>query len=83
ALALSAAAAARRGRAAGDVVRLGLAGRPLEALVAVESGVAEGAGALTLGYGRPRAGAIGNGIGTDGYRLATAASPRLLAGVSV
>lgn len=83
ALALSAAEAARRGLAAGDVVRLGMDGRTIEALVAVESGVAEGAGALTLGYGRPRAGAIGNGIGTDGYRLATAASPRLLAGVSV
>ncbi|MBE7248459.1 MAG: 4Fe-4S dicluster domain-containing protein, partial [Actinomycetospora chiangmaiensis] len=83
ALALSAREAARRGLAAGDVVRLGMDGRAIEALVSVESGVAEGAGALTLGYGRPRAGAIGNGIGADGYRLATAAAPRLLAGVDV
>ncbi len=83
ALALSAAEAVRRNVAAGDMVRLGMDGRAIEAVVAVESGVADGAGVLTLGYGRPRAGAIGNGIGADGYRLATTASPRLLAGVSI
>ncbi|MGU3668360.1 4Fe-4S dicluster domain-containing protein [Methylobacterium sp. A49B] len=83
ALALSAREAARRSLAAGDVVRLGMDGRAIEALVSVESGVADGAGVLTLGYGRLRAGAIGSGIGADGYRLATAAAPRLLAGVDV
>jgi Fe-S-cluster-containing dehydrogenase component/anaerobic selenocysteine-containing dehydrogenase len=83
ALALSQAEATRRGLEAGDLVAVGLNGRQIEALVAVESGVADGAGALTLGYGRPRAGAIGNGIGADSYRLATTAAPRLLAGVSL
>ena len=83
ALALSEGEAARRGLKAGDVVTLGLGGRQVEVLVAVESGVAEGAGALTLGYGRPRAGAIGNGVGADGYSLATTAAPRLLSGVNL
>ena len=83
ALTLSAAEATRRGLAAGDVVRLGMDGRTIEALIAVEPGVADWAGALTLGYGRPRAGAIGNGVGTDGYGLATTSAPRLLPGVSI
>lgn len=83
ALALSAAEAVRRNVAAGDMVRLGMGGRAIEAVIAVESGVADGAAVLTLGYGRPRAGEIGNGIGADAYRLATIASPRLLAGVSI
>lgn len=83
ALALSAAEAARLDLAAGDVVRLGLGGRTVAALVAVEAGVADGAGTLTLGYGRPRAGAIGNGVGADAYRLATVAASRLLVGVGI
>ncbi|AWN43094.1 4Fe-4S dicluster domain-containing protein [Methylobacterium durans] len=83
ALALSRGDAARRGLSAGDVVRLSAGGRAVEATVAIESGVAEGVGALTLGYGRERAGAIGNRIGANAYPLVTAASPWLATGVEL
>lgn len=83
ALALSRGEAARRGLQAGDVVRLKAGAGAVEVPVVVESGVADGAGALSLGYGRPRAGMIGNGIGADAYRLVTAASSRLLTGVEI
>ncbi|GEP05502.1 4Fe-4S dicluster domain-containing protein [Methylobacterium oxalidis] len=83
ALALSRGETARRGLRAGDVVRLGANARAVEAVVSVESGVAEGVGALTLGYGRERAGAIGNGIGANAYPLVTAASPWLASGVEM
>lgn len=83
ALALSRKEAARRGLEAGDVVRASAGGRSLEVPVAIESGVAEGVGVLTLGYGRERAGAIGNGIGADAFRLTTQASLWLLTNVEL
>ncbi|WP_132254871.1 4Fe-4S dicluster domain-containing protein [Methylobacterium segetis] len=83
ALALSRGEAARRGVSAGDVVRLSAGGRAVEVTVAIESGVAEGVGALTLGYGRERAGAIGDGIGANAYPLVSAASPWLATGVEM
>ena len=83
ALALSRKEAERRGLKAGDVVRASVDGRSVEVPVAVESGVADGAGILTLGYGRTRAGAIGNGIGADGYRIATQAARWVLTGVAL
>ena len=83
ALALSRAEAGRRGLEAGDVVRASAGGRSIEVPVVIESGVAEGVGVLTLGYGRERAGAIGNGIGANAYALASAASPWLVTGVDL
>ncbi|BDL37599.1 4Fe-4S dicluster domain-containing protein [Methylorubrum extorquens] len=83
ALALSRAEARRRGLEAGDVVRASAGGRSIEVPVIVESGVAEGVGVLTLGYGRERAGAIGNGIGANAYGLVTQASPWLVTSVDL
>ncbi|MDV2983715.1 UNVERIFIED_CONTAM: 4Fe-4S dicluster domain-containing protein [Methylobacteriaceae bacterium AG10] len=83
ALALSRAEAGRRGLEAGDVVRASAGGRIIEVPVIIESGVADGIGVLSLGYGRQRAGAIGNGIGTDAYALASGASPWLATGVDL
>ncbi|MBB2961092.1 4Fe-4S dicluster domain-containing protein [Methylobacterium sp. R2-1] len=83
ALALSRADAGRRGLEAGDVVRASAGGRAIEVPIVIESGVAEGVGMLTLGYGRERAGAIGNGIGANAYGLASAASPWLVTGVDL
>ncbi|MDO9708764.1 4Fe-4S dicluster domain-containing protein [Paracraurococcus lichenis] len=61
--------AARHGVAPGDVVRLDVGGRSLEVTTILDPGVAPGVVALSLGYGRSHAGAIGNGIGADAYRL--------------
>ena len=83
ALALSRAEAGRRGLKAGDVVRASAGGRSIDVPVAIESGVAEGVGVLTLGYGRERAGAIGNGVGADGYKVATQVASRLLTNVEL
>lgn len=83
ALALSRGEADRRGVGVGDVVRLSVAGRSVEVPVAVESGVADGVGVLTLGSGRARAGAIGNGIGADAYRLVSRAERWLVTPVDL
>jgi molybdopterin-containing oxidoreductase family iron-sulfur binding subunit len=61
--------AERHGLAAGDLVLLKLDGMSLEATLMPHAGVAPGVVALTLGQGRERAGAIGTGIGANGYRL--------------
>ena len=56
------------GSRSGDVVTLAADGRQIEAPVVVEPGVADGVVSLTLGLGRSKAGAIGNGIGANAYR---------------
>jgi len=68
------ATAARAGLADGDVARLAVAGRSLHAPVLVLPEQAEGVVTLPLGYGRTGAGAIGNGVGFDAYRLRTRAA---------
>ncbi len=83
ALMLAHAEAARRGLRHGDVVRVRAGERVVEAPVALVSGMAESAAALTLGYGRTRAGPIGTGVGADAYRLATTATPRVIAGIAL
>ncbi|MGX5774849.1 4Fe-4S dicluster domain-containing protein [Methylorubrum zatmanii] len=83
ALALSRKEAGRRGIEAGDVVRARAGDRAIEVPVVIEAGIAEGVGVLTLGYGRQRAGAIGNGIGADAYGLSTQDTPLLLTGIEL
>lgn len=55
----------------GDLVTLQLGDRSLEAPVWVQPGEPRDTVTLRLGYGRLRAGAVGNGIGVDAYRLRT------------
>ena len=65
-----------------DVVRVDHAGRSLELPVWILPGMADGVVALTLGYGRTRAGRIGSAVGFDTFtvrappHLASAAAPR-------
>ena len=61
--------ARRNGIETGDVVRVSAAGRELRAPVWVLPAHAENVATLPLGYGRTRAGRIGNGAGFDAYRL--------------
>ncbi|MGZ5848773.1 MAG: 4Fe-4S dicluster domain-containing protein, partial [Ramlibacter sp.] len=58
----------------GDRVRLRAGGRELVVPVWVMEGHAEGVVSLPLGYGRMAAGAIGDGVGFDAYRLRTHAA---------
>ena len=60
----------------GDVVRLSLDHRSIDAPVWISEEQAEGAVALPLGYGRRAAGKVGNGVGFDAYRLRSLAAAR-------
>jgi MoCo/4Fe-4S cofactor protein with predicted Tat translocation signal len=51
----------------GDVVKLTANGTPLEAPIVITPGHADGCITLPLGYGRTRAGTVGNGVGFNAY----------------
>jgi molybdopterin-containing oxidoreductase family iron-sulfur binding subunit len=68
------ATAARAGLADGDVARLTVDGRVVQAPVLVLPEQAEGVVTLPLGYGRSSAGAVGNAVGFDAYRLRSRAA---------
>jgi MoCo/4Fe-4S cofactor protein with predicted Tat translocation signal len=68
---VSLATAETLGVANGDVVRLEHAGRALELPVWLQPGMADGVVAVTLGYGRTRAGRIGSDVGFDTFTLRT------------
>jgi Fe-S-cluster-containing dehydrogenase component len=53
----------------GDLVRISIGERSLDAPVWVLSAHADGAITLPLGYGRTNAGRVGNGVGFDAYAL--------------
>jgi len=65
----------------GEMVRLELGDRSVEVPVMVRAGTAPGVLSLTLGHGRARAGAIGDGVGTDAYALRRAAMPWAMPGL--
>ncbi len=52
-----------------DVVRLEHAGRSLELPIWLLPGMADGVVALTLGYGRSKAGRVGSGVGFDTFTV--------------
>ena len=65
------ATAQRLGLANEDVVELQRAGKTVRAPVWIVPGQAEDTVTVHLGYGRRRAGAVGNGVGFDAYPLRT------------
>jgi MoCo/4Fe-4S cofactor protein with predicted Tat translocation signal len=69
------------GLASSDVVRLEYAGRSLELPVSILPGMADGVVALTLGYGRQRAGRIGSGVGFDTFTVRSSRAPGFDSGV--
>ena len=66
-----------------DVVRLDYAGRSLELPVWILPGMADGVVALTLGYGRSRAGRIGSGVGFDTFTVRASKAPGFDSGVTL
>ncbi len=80
---LSHATAAALGVTAGEVVRLGLRDRTLEAPVFVLPTMADWTATLPLGYGRRAAGRVGNGVGFDAYALRTTGALWMDAGLRV
>ncbi|MFT8244726.1 4Fe-4S dicluster domain-containing protein [Roseomonas sp. BN140053] len=71
--------ARRLGLEDGEVVRLRLDDRSLEATLMLRPGTAPGVVVLPLGYGRRAAGAIGNGLGADAYALRRPEAPWIAA----
>lgn len=80
---VSPALATRLGVANEEVVRLRSGETEVEAPVWIVPGQASNVITLSLGYGRQRAGEIGNGRGFDAYPLRTSAQPWSLTGVSL
>jgi molybdopterin-containing oxidoreductase family iron-sulfur binding subunit len=68
--AVSPARARRLGLKDGDVVALEVGGRKLELPVLAQPGTHDHVVAVALGYGRTRAGRIGNGVGVGAFALA-------------
>ena len=79
ALALGADDAKRLTLTTGDVVTVSSGTRRIDVPVSVESGLPKAVAHLSLGLGRRKAGAIGNGIGANAYALRTAAAPWVIA----
>ena len=75
--------AERRGLQNGDVVELELGGRKVAAPVWSTPGHADGCVTLPLGYGRSRAGRVGNGVGFDAYVLRVSTAPDSAPGLSM
>ncbi|MGH9658176.1 MAG: 4Fe-4S dicluster domain-containing protein, partial [Bryobacteraceae bacterium] len=66
-----------------DVVELELDGRRVDAPVWIVPGHAPDSVTVHLGYGRTRAGRVGNGAGFDAYRLRTSAALWSAAGLKI
>jgi MoCo/4Fe-4S cofactor protein with predicted Tat translocation signal len=73
----------RLGLRDGDVVELELGGRVVAAPVWLTPGHADGCVTLPLGYGRTRAGRVGDGVGFDAYRLRTSDAPDQAPGLAI
>jgi MoCo/4Fe-4S cofactor protein with predicted Tat translocation signal len=74
---ISPATARRLGLASEDLVTLSTGGTEIEMPVWVQPGQADGAIAVSLGYGRRRAGRVGRETGHDTYLLRTSGAPHV------
>jgi MoCo/4Fe-4S cofactor protein with predicted Tat translocation signal len=65
------------------VIRVDYSGRALELPVFILPGMADGVVALTVGYGRSRAGRIGSKVGFDAFTVRSAKAPGFDSGVKL
>jgi Fe-S-cluster-containing dehydrogenase component len=75
--------AARLQIASKDVVELELNGKKVKGPVWIQAGQPDNSVAITLGYGRKRAGRVGTGYGFDAYQLRTSDAPWFTPGVQI
>ncbi len=71
------------GVSTGDLLKIESGGKALLAPAWLEPGHANGSITLALGYGRARAGRVGNGVGFDAFALRTSHSPWVAGDVEV
>jgi MoCo/4Fe-4S cofactor protein with predicted Tat translocation signal len=83
ALQLSPGTASKLGLKREDVVRVQLDGREVEAPVLLVPGHAADSMTLTLGYGRTRAGGVGDGIGSNAYAIRSSGALWIGTGVTL
>jgi len=67
----------------GDKVTLKHNGRELKTAVWIQPGLADNTVCMPLGYGRKKAGKVGNGVGFNAYELFDSGSGYVLTGVSL
>jgi MoCo/4Fe-4S cofactor protein with predicted Tat translocation signal len=80
---VSPATATRLRLASEDVVEIAYGGRKLQAPVWIVPGQADDSITLNLGFGRRRAGRVGNGVGVDATQLRTSDAPWILRGIEL
>ena len=80
---LSLATASGLGVKNGDVVRLRLQGREIQAPIWIMPGHADDAVTLHLGYGRRRTGRVGSGIGFNPYAVRSSSAPWFGSGLEI
>jgi MoCo/4Fe-4S cofactor protein with predicted Tat translocation signal len=66
-----------------DVVELELNGKKVKGAAWIQAGQPDNSVAITLGYGRKRAGRVGTGYGFDAYQLRTSDAPWFTTGVQI
>ena len=67
----------------GDMVQLSLGGRQVDAPIYIVPGQPDNVVTAHLGYGRERAGKIGNGMGFNAYKLRTSTEPYFASGLAI
>jgi len=67
----------------GDVIEISLNGRTVKGPIWVQPGMADYSLGLALGYGRERAGRVGNKVGFNAYALRTKDAPHFAVGATV
>ncbi len=67
----------------GDVVEISLNGRSVKGPIWVQPGMADYSLGLALGYGREKAGRVGNKVGFNAYALRTKDAPHFAVGATV
>ncbi|HZE12935.1 MAG TPA: 4Fe-4S dicluster domain-containing protein, partial [Chthoniobacterales bacterium] len=72
---ISAATAKRLNLEIGDIVNLKFRGRSARAPIWIQPGQANDCVTVNVGYGRTRAGSVGNGVGFNAYALRTSDAP--------
>ncbi len=68
---VSPATAHKEGLEEGDIVKLKVGNKAVEAPVHIQAGLHDGVFAMAVGYGRTRAGEVGNNIGVNAFNLAS------------
>jgi molybdopterin-containing oxidoreductase family iron-sulfur binding subunit len=80
---VSPATAQARGLQTGDLVELRVGGRVLRAPIWIMGGQPDDSITISLGYGRERAGQVGNGVGTNAYALRSSDAPWFAGGLEI